>query len=541
MSATLPDDVDDLKALVLKVMEANHSLREDVVAKQSVLDEQQAEIDLLREQLRLLVHKRFGQSSEKTPEEQLRLFNEAEASADEFEGEEPEARIPVKGHTRARKGRRPLPESLPRVEVIHDLPEAEKICPHDGHVLKKIGQDTNEQLDFIPAKIQVIRHVRLKYACPECEQGVKIAPLPPQPIPKSMASPNLLAHVAVSKYADALPLYRQSKIFARSGIDLPRTTLANWMIRIGQLVQPLINLLRDEMLSGPYIQCDETRYQVLREDGKTARSQSYLWAQRGGSRDHPVILFNYDPSRSGEVPARLFEGYSGYLQTDGYKGYGAVCAANPEIRRVGCMAHARRKFDEALKAQEHGTQRSKVAKLLSRAQQGLSYIRRLYRIEKKIRNRSAEERQAARQERAQPILNEMKEWLTESKKQVPPRSLTGQALGYLSDQWEFLIRYVEDGRLEIDNNLIENAIRPFVLGRKNWLFSATVRGAESSANIYSLIETAKANRLEPYRYLCHVLAELPKAQSLEEIEALMPGCCAASLISAANEREPAPT
>jgi len=538
MSATLPDDVDDLKALVLEVTAANRSLQEDAAAKQIAFEEQ---IDLLQQQLRLLLHKRFGQSSEKIPKEQLHLFNEAETSIEESHDEEPEVRVSVKGHTRAKNGRRPLPESLPRIEVIHDLPDEEKVCPHDGHELQKIGQETSEQLDFIPAKMQVTRHVRLKYACPECEQGVRIAPLPPQPIPKSMASPGLLAHVAVSKYADALPLYRQSKIFARAGIDLPRTTLANWMIKVGELTQPLINLLRDELLSVPYIQCDETRYQVLKEDGKTAQSQSYLWAQRGGSPDHPVMLFDYDPSRGGDVPKRLLEGFSGYLQTDGYEGYRAVCAENPGIRRVGCMAHARRRFDEALKTQEHGTKRGKVSRQLSLAHQGLSYIRRLYRIEKKIRGRSAEERHAARQERAQPILNELHEWLIESKAKVPPRSLTGKALGYLFDQWEFLIRYLEDGRLEIDNNLVENAIRPFVIGRKNWLFSATVRGAESSANIYSLIETAKANGLEPYRYLRHVLAELPKAQTVEEIEELMPRCCADSLISAAEEREPAPT
>ena len=354
---TLPNDAEALKTMVMELATSHTALEEEVAAKGETLTqysvtlaEFENEISYLREQIRLLTHKRFGPSSEKLSGEQLRLFIESEEPR-EAEEVETESTVTVKEHRRRKHGRRPLPDSLLRVDVIHDLSEEEKICPNDGEALKKIGEETSEQLSYIPATMRVLRHIRPKYACPLCEDGVKIAPLPPQSIPKSMAAPSVLAHVAVSKYADALPLYRQSKMLERIDIDLPRSTLANWMIKIGEFVQPLINLLRDDLLSEPYIQSDETRCQVLKEPGKPAQSQSYLWARRGGTVEKPVILFDYDPSRSGEVPKRLLAGYEGYLQTDAYKGYDAVCEENKGIRRLGCMAHARRKFDEALKVQ----------------------------------------------------------------------------------------------------------------------------------------------------------------------------------------------
>ncbi len=523
---------------------ASHTaLEEEVAAKGTALAEQETEIAYLREQIRLLMHKRFGASSEKLSPEQLRLFLESDESM-ETEEVETENTVSVKEHRRGKCGRRPLPAALPRIEVIHDLSDEEKICPNDGETLKKIGEETSEQLSYIPATMRVLRHVRLKYACPRCEDGVKIAPLPPQAIPRSMAAPSLLAHVTVSKYADALPLYRQSKMLERIGIDLPRATLANWMIAAGELVQPLINLLRDDLLSGPVIQCDETRCQVLKEPGKRAQSQSYLWAERGGTAENPVILFDYDPSRSGEVPKRLLAGYVGYLQTDGYKGYDAVCAENEGIRRAGCMAHARRKFDEAFKVQlsvkgKKGKSRSK-RRQESKANQGLGYIRKLYDIERHARGMSAEERKEIRQARAQPILDELKQWMQATKDLVAPRSLTGRALMYLSHRWKYLIRYLEDGRLEIDNNLVENAIRPFCLGRRNWLFNDTVRGAEAGANLYSLIETAKAQGFEPFQYLCYVFRELPRATSVEEIECLLPRSCSREGIATALARDGPP-
>lgn len=523
---TLPDDVDELKRLLRETLATNASLRTDISTRTTELEAEQAENERLREQLRLYLQKRFGPSSEKSTKDQLQIFNEAEALADldtesEGGGEDHDAvektastRVP-----RRKKGRRPLPEWLDRREVLHDLPNDKKVCPHDGHALKRIGEEVSEQLNYIPATMEVIRNVRPKYACPQCEEGVHIAPLPLQPIPKSMAAPGLLAQVAISKYGDALPLYRQSTIFERVGIELSRTTMANWMIAVGRLVQPMIHLLRDEMLAYDIIQCDETRCQVLKEPNRAPQTQSYLWAQRGGPSDHPIVLFDYDPSRSSEVPKRLFEDFTGYLQTDGYKGYGALDNLG-QVVRLGCWAHTRRKFDEAVKAQAGG--KKAKAKGASKAHQGLAYTRKLYKIEKEIRGQSEAARLAVRQEKARPILDEMKEWLDEVQPQVPPKSLTGKAIEYAVAQWDRLIRYIDDGRLEIDNNGVENAIRPFVLGRKNWMFSDTVAGAEASANLYSVIETAKANGLEPYRYLCHLFSELPKATTAAEIEALLP-------------------
>jgi transposase len=380
--------------------------------------------------------------------------------------------------------------------------------------MSEIGEVISEQLDIIPATIQVLRHIRKKYAC-DCGQCIKTAPLPAQPIPKSMASPGLLAHITVSKYQDALPLYRQETILQRIGVNIPRATLANWMIRAGHLVQPLINLLHERMLSYDIVQMDETTVQVLKEPGRKAQSKSYLWVQRGGPPEQPAVLFHYDPGRGAEVAERLLQGFEGYLQTDGYDSYNAA-VAKYNLIHVGCMAHARRKFNDALKAQGRNNKRGK-------AHRGLNLIRKLYRVEKKARKMKPDERQAFRERHARPILDEIKCWLEQALPQVPPQSATGQALHYLHNEWHKLIRYLDDGRLEIDNNLAENAIRPFVVGRKNWLFSNSVRGVKASAALYSLIETAKANGLEPYAYLRYLFAELPKAQTVGAVEALLPG------------------
>lgn len=287
------------------------------------------------------------------------------------------------------------------------------------------------------------------------------------------------------------------------------------MIRVGELVQPLINLLRDTLLGYDIIQMDETTLQVLKELGKSATSKSYMWVQKGGPPDASLILYDYDPSRSQNVPLRLLDGFQGYLQTDGYDGYAAVCAP-PDIIRVGCWAHARRKFDEAVKAQ--GTHKPKAGK----ATQGLAYIQKLYRLEALIKDDTSAIRYQVRQEKALPLLADLRTWLDHALLGTPPTSATGKALRYLHNQWNPLIRYCDDGRLNIDNNPTERAIRPFVTGRKNWLFSDTVNGANASANLYSLIETAKANRLEPYHYFRHVFKQLPAAQTLEDIEALLP-------------------
>jgi len=517
-SNQLLDDVDLLKSLLadqaIKLNEAA-AHEEQLLARNEQLSNQnqryKAQVLTLQEQLNLALARRYAASSEKIPPDQYRLFDEAETDT-EAKSEDDEVIVPA--HTRKKGGRRKLPETLPRVEIIHELSGEDLICPHDGAVLNEIGEKTSEQLDIIPAKIQVIRHIRKQYAC-KCGQCIKTADLPRQPIPKSMASPGLLAHITVSKYQDALPLYRQETILRRIGVDIPRATLANWMIRSGILIQPLINLMRDQLLEYDIIQMDETPVQVLKEPDKRAQSKSYIWLQRGGPPARPVVLYDYDPGRSAQVPKRLLEGFSGYLQTDGYDGYNAVVAANGLIH-VGCMAHARRRFSDAVKAQGRNKKRGK-------AHRGLALIRKLYRLERQARKLTAQERYARRQKHALPIMHEIRSWLDEVLPQIAPSSATGKALSYLHNEWDHLIRYLDDGGLEIDNNGAENSIRPFVLGRKNWLFSASVKGVKASANLYSLIETAKANDLEPYAYLRHVFTELPKAETVEAIEALLPG------------------
>lgn len=517
----LPDNVPALQALARRQMAEIERLER----------ERWEAIERLREQLNVALARRFGVSSERIPDEQLRLFNEAESAVEAAELTD-ESTVEVPAHTRKKSGRRPLPDSLPRIEVLHELDEAERICPHDGTELKRIGERSSEQLDIVPAKAQVIRHVRAKYACPCCERHVVTAPMAAQPIPKSLASPGLLAHVTTSKYLDALPLYRQERIFQRMGADIPRATLAQWMIKCGQLIEPLINLLREQLLAGDIIHCDETTVQVLGEVGRAAESKSYMWVQAGAEPERPVVLFDYAPSRGGDIPKRLLGEFSGFLVTDGYEGYGPVCRANG-ITQVGCWAHARRKFDEVMKAagiNPRKTPTSKPPPKARKAARALGFMRQLFAIEHRLRNASAQMRHHARQADSAPVLEKLRDWLDEQLRGVPPTSALGRALGYLDTQWPKLIRFLEDGRLELTNNRAENAIRPFVLGRKNWLFSATVHGAKASANLYSLVETAKSCGLEPYSYLKYVFTELPKATTVEHVEALLPYCCDADTL-----------
>ena len=505
----LPDDIDALKALVV-----------EQAARVTRLEEKNVHLDAkvfsLQEQLNLALARRYAASSEKLSPDQIYLFDEAEseAVASTDDTAELDETVEVPAHTRKKRGRKPLPKSLPRVDIVHEIAAEHRHCPHDDRLLAEIGDVVSEQLDIVPAKIQVIRHIRKQYAC-DCGQCIQTAPLPAQPIPKSLASPGLLAHITVSKYQDALPLYRQETILQRIGVDIPRATLANWMIKAGILIQPVINLLRDRLLEYDIVQMDETTVQVLKEPGKSAQSKSYLWLQRGGPPQKPIVLYDYDPSRSQSVPSRLLDGYKGYLQTDGYSGYNQVVASNGLIH-LGCMAHARRKFSEAVKAQG----KSKKA---GKAQHGLALIQKLYRVEKQARAFTPEQRHEHRLSHAKPILDRLRHWLNESLPQVPPGTVAGKALNYMNNEWDKLVHYLDDGRLEIDNNLAENAIRPFVIGRKNWIFSHSVAGVKASANLYSLIETAKGCGLEPYAYLRYLYTHLPRATSVEDIEALLPG------------------
>ncbi len=510
----LPNNLDKLKSLVHQLQQKN--------------DQKDRFINQLLEQIKLARHQHFGTRSERFNLDQMALvFNEAEAKA-AADGDGNDAvddtwtdstdSQQVSSYRRAKGGRRPLPADLPRVEVVHELDDEDCTCDTCQSPLEVIGEKASEQLDLIPAQVRVLKHVRRTYRCKSCEGKIKTALRLMQPIPKSNASPGTLAHVAISKYADGLPLYRQEQRLKRIGVELPRSTLASWMVKAGYLVQPIINLMREQMLSYPVLAMDETRIQVLKEPGKSPQSQSYLWVQRGGPPDRTILLYDYDPSRSQDVPRRLLGDYRGYLQVDGYSGYDKVCAENG-ITQLGCWAHARRKFDEALKVQ---SAKRKAKGKTPLAVQALQRIQLLYRIERKAKNLSDDKRLELRQQQAVPVLEGLHDWLEQHMHLVPPQSALGKAMGYMHKQWDKLTPYATDGRLRIDNNLTENAVRPFVIGRKNFLFCDSVAGANASANLYSLIETAKANGIEPYAYLKMLFTELPKAGTVEDVEALLP-------------------
>jgi transposase len=521
---SLPSNPDQLKELVAALLSEKESLdseKESLLSENKSLNAQmrlmQLKLQRFEELHRLQLAKNFGVSSEKSP--QALLFDEAESLLhEEFSSESAtvenadEEPISVPSQQRRKRGRVAIPEDLERQEVVHDLVDDEKTCPC-GCQLSVIGEETSEQIDVQPPVIRVLRHIRKKYACKGCEDTVKTAAKPTQPIERSNASPGLLAYVATAKFCDALPLYRQSGIFERFGVQIPRATLANWMIRSGELVQPLLNLIQEHILGYAALQMDETPLQVLKEPGKTAQSESYMWVQRGGPPGQRGVLYHYSPSRAGSVPVALLDGYQGYLQTDGYAGYNAVLAKK-SITGLGCWAHARRKFVDAQKAA--GKKKN------SRADTAVSLIAKLYKTEKQIRDLPPEEKHRIRQERSKPQLAKIKVWLDDNLHRVPPKTKLGEALHYLAAQWERLTIYIKDGRLEIDNNGIERAIRPFAVGKKNWLFANSQAGAKASAALYSLIETAKLHGQEPYRYLKQVFTELPKAQSLEDIECLLP-------------------
>lgn len=476
----------------------------------------------LFEQFRLAIERQFGPSTEKYRVEQGDLYiNEAEAAVDEEDATaadetataepEPEATAPTQRRTRG--GRVALPSELPRVDVVHELPENVRHCTEDGTELKVIGEEISEELHVVPARIEVIRHVRRKYACPACEEGVQIAPAPAKLLPKSNASATLLAYVATAKYQDALPLYRQSQIFARHGAEIPRNTLARWMVQVGERLTPLVEALRQHLLQAPLIHMDETTLQVNAEADRPASSTSYMWLQRGGPPGQQVVLFDYDASRAGRVPVRLLGDYGGRLVTDGYEGYAEVVRRNGIIH-AGCWAHARRKFIDAQKVQPKGK--------TGKADWALNQIRKLYAVERQAKALDSEARRALREQKSRPLIIQLRTWLDKSIEQMLPKSTLGKALHYLDSQWQRLTRFLEDGLIPLDNNPAENAIRPFVVGRKNWLFSHTPSGAQASAAIYSLIETAKANGLSPYEYLQFVFETLPTLGEDDDLGLLLP-------------------
>jgi transposase len=479
---------------------------------------------LLMERVNLLLAHRYGSSSERVSDGQLALFNEAEAEPEVDTPEEPVE--PVSVNRRARRGKRALPPELARIEVRHELEEDARRCPSDGTVLEPIGEEISEQLDIVPAQVRVLRHVQVKYACPCCRSQVMTAPKPRSPIPGSQASPGLLAHVAVSKYLDHWPLYRQGVVFERMGAIVHRSTMSQWMRKAGELVQPLVNLLGDALLAQPLVHMDETTVQVLKEPGKAAQSVSYMWVRVAGGRERPVVLFDYDPTRSREVPRRLLAGFDGILQVDGYSGYEAAIGEYG-LLSAGCWAHARRRFDEVFKAAGLNANKplpknKAPPTAVRKAAQALVMMKSLFAIEHRIREHPPDERLAVREAESRPVVEKLRAWLDATRPAATPKSKLGQALAYLDAQWPRLTVFLDHGEVEMTNNAAENAIRPFAVGRKNWLFSDTQAGARASANLYSLLMTAKANRLEPYGYLRYIFERLSDATELDDFEALLP-------------------
>jgi len=519
---------DELAEIILSLQE-NYSKRiseieTSVATHASIISQQKTQIQSqskfiqeLYEQLRLQRYQRFGTRSEKYTSEDLQLnllFSETQLPENKEEIEKADEEITDNGSTRKKKkaGRKALPSYLPRKEIIHDLSDAEKTCPC-GCQLTHIGHESSEQLKIIPAKIEVIKHVHLKYACLECGDTVKQAKHPKQPIPKSIASPGLLAHVLISKYEDHLPLYRQERAFKRIGVDIARATLSLWVIRCANLLAPLYKLLQANIQDYDVAFADETTFQVLKEPGRPAQSKSYMWAFGGGPPETFAYLYEYASGRSHEVPDNFLEGFSGYLHSDGFSAYETL-ACKREIKLVGCWFHARRKFVEA----------EKVSPKKGLASEAIAVIKKLSKLEAAAKNKQLTPKQirVMRQKNSKPIVEAFKTWLDKYAVTAPEESLIGKAISYTRKQWPKLLTYLEDGRLEMSNNRTERAIKPFVIGRKNWMFANSVDGANAAAIVLSIIETCKAHDVLPYDYLTHVLTKLPSCETIEDLEPLLP-------------------
>ena len=487
----------------------------------------QQENNWLIEQIRLARKQCYGPSSEKTVAgdgfvQLSYLFNEPECMAREGAPEPDVDAVAVKAH--ARKARRSTREKLPEdveVEVIEKtLTEEECVCPQCQGQMSDIGKDVTRRLKIIPAKFVVEETHVHKYACKHCQEHdittpVKSALADPAVIKGSIATPEAIAHIMAQKYVMYSPLYRQEQEYSRAGVPLSRQTMSNWLLKATALwLQPVYERMKAELLKQDILHADETTLQVLNEPGKKAQSKSYMWLYRTG-RDAPqqLVLFEYRQSRRAEHPEEFLKDYRGYLHADGYIGYYTL----PGITVAACWAHARRKYEEALQ----GTSKKNEAEM-SNILRGKQYCDSLFAIENEISSLPPEERLRKRKELAEPILKEFHDWVF--RLNAAPKSLLGKAVQYTRKYWSHLVNYLQDGRLEISNNRAERSIKPFVMGRKNFLFANVPKGAEASAIIYSMVETAKENGLDPYRYLAWLMHEAPKLDMRieEQVEKLLP-------------------
>lgn len=484
-AASLPDDVGLLKAMLVAA---------------------DAELEQLRMQVARLRRMAFGRSSERLTREADQL----ELGLEEAEAEAAATVAPAIARARdvAKPYRQPLPDHLPHKDVVH-----EPACtwPDCGGAMRRIGEDVTEQLDYVPASFRVVRHVRPRLSCRSCERIVQ-APLPSMPIERGRPGAGLLAHVLVSKYADHLPLYRQSGIYARHGVELARSTLADWVGRSASLLDPLVDALERHVMGGSTLHADDTPVPVLAPGAgrtRTGRLWTYVRDERGhGSGAPPAVLFRYAPDRKGERPAAHLARFRGDLHADGYAGFDRLYGER--VAEVACWAHVRRKFFDVHAATGSAT-----------AREALDHIACLYAVEQDLRGRPPDERRCARQARAGPLLAAFRQWLDATGPKLARRSDLAIAIRYALTRWSALSRYVEDGRLEVDNNAAERSLRGIAVGRKNWLFAGSDQGGHRAATIYSLIETAKLNGVDPEAWLTDTIARIADYPA-RQIEDLLP-------------------
>jgi len=507
--AALPDDVEALKEIVRAQLTA-------IAAADARLIAQKLELEKLRFQIACLKRMQYGRSSEQldTQLTQMQLtLEDLEASL----AQTPEPLRPVPKEPPPKPVRRPLPEHLSRQEIVH---ESSCSCPACGGALRRFGEDVSEMLEYIPERYQVIRHVRPKYTCGSCQKIVQAA-APSRPIARGLAGPGFLAHVLVSKYADHLPLYRQSQIYAREGLELDRSTLADWVGGAADLLGPLVAAVGRYVLSAQKIHGDDTPVPVLCP-GRGTTKQGRLWTyvrddRPAGSREPAAVLLRYSPDRKGERPQKHLSSFTGVLQADAYAGFDRLYGE--KIQEAACWAHVRRKFYDI-----------HVALTSPIAAEALDRIGRLYAIEAEIRGQLPEERRRVRLARAGPELEALHAWLHAILTTLSKKSELAVAIRYALSRWAALTRYRDDGRLEIDNNAAERALRAVALGRKNWLFAGSDDGGERAAAIYTLLGTAKLNDLNPEGYLRYVLERIAD-HPINRIEQLLPWNVAAQLPS----------